>query len=309
MKLERLLAITIILLNNDKVQAKDLADRFEVSIRTIYRDLETINMSGIPIISYPGNNGGYGIMDTFKIDKHIFSDSDIESVLSTLKGISNSLDDTQLDSALEKLMNIGLARNKDLSHLNDKIIVDIFRYGASAKQKEAHKLIYYAINNSRLINFEYVNALGEATARTIEPMTLVFKNFSWYLFAFCKLKDDFRFFKLTRIRNINVSVHTYARREAKYGDYELSAERNYQGVELIIKFNARIKHRIEEYFPENISEYLPDGSPIVKLNWKEDEWIYSFILSYGDDAEIISPPHIRENYIKKIKNISALYHT
>ena len=309
MKLERLLAITIILLNNDKVQAKDLADRFEVSIRTIYRDLETINMSGIPIISYPGNNGGYGIMDTFKIDKHIFSDSDIESVLSTLKGISNSLDDTQLDSALEKLMNIGLARNKDLSHLNDKIIVDIFRYGASAKQKEAHKLIYYAINNSRLINFEYINALGEATARTIEPMTLVFKNFSWYLFAFCKLKDDFRFFKLTRIRNINVSVHTYARREAKYGDYELSAERNYQGVELIIKFNARIKHRIEEYFPENISEYLPDGSPIVKLNWKEDEWIYSFILSYGDDAEIISPPHIRENYIKKIKNISALYQT
>ena len=309
MKLERLLAITIILLNNDKVQAKDLADRFEVSIRTIYRDLETINMSGIPIISYPGNNGGYGIMDTFKIDKHIFSDSDIESVLSTLKGISNSLDDTQLDSALEKLMNIGLARNKDLSHLNDKIIVDIFRYGASAKQKEAHKLIYYAINNSRLINFEYINALGEATARTIEPMTLVFKNFSWYLFAFCKLKDDFRFFKLTRIRNINVSVLSFVRREAKYSDYELSAERNYQGVELIVKFNARIKHRIEEHFPENISEYLPDGSPIVKLNWKEDDWIYSFILSYGDDAEIISPPHIRENYIKKIKNISALYHT
>ena len=309
MKLERLLAITIILLNNDKVQAKDLADRFEVSIRTIYRDLETINMSGIPIISYPGNNGGYGIMDTFKIDKHIFSDSDIESVLSTLKGISNSLDDTQLDSALEKLMNIGLSRNKDLSHLNDKIIVDIFRYGVSAKQKEAHKLIYYAINNSRLINFEYVNALGEATARTIEPMTLVFKNFSWYLFAFCKLKDDFRFFKLTRIRNINVSVHSFVRREAKYGDYELSAERNYQGVELIVKFNSRIKHRIEEYFPENISEYLPDGSPIVKLNWKEDDWIYSFILSYGDDAEIISPPHFRENYIKKIKNISALYQT
>ena len=309
MKLERLLAITIILLNNDKVQAKDLAERFEVSIRTIYRDLETINMSGIPIISYPGNNGGYGIMDTFKIDKHIFSDSDIESVLSTLKGISNSLDDTQLDSALEKLMNIGLSRNKNISQLNDKIIVDIFRYGASAKQKEAHKLIYYAINNSRLINFEYVNALGEATARTIEPMTLVFKNFSWYLFAFCKLKDDFRFFKLTRIRNINVSVHSFARREAKYGDYELSAERSYQGVELIIKFNARIKHRIEEYFPENIAEYLQDGSPIVKLNWKEDDWIYSFILSYGDDAEIISPPHIRENYIKKIKNISALYQT
>ena len=309
MKLERLLAITIILLNNDKVQAKDLADRFEVSIRTIYRDLETINMSGIPIISYPGNNGGYGIMDTFKIDKHIFSDSDIESVLSTLKGISNSLDDTQLDSALEKLMNIGLSRNKNISQLNDKIIVDIFRYGASAKQKEAHKLIYYAINNSRLINFEYINALGEATVRTIEPMTLVFKNFSWYLFAFCKLKDDFRFFKLTRIRNINVSVQSFVRREAKYGDYELSAERNYQGIELIVKFNARIKHRIEEYFPENISEYLPDGSPIVKLNWKEDDWIYSFILSYGDDAEIISPQHIRENYIKKIKNISVLYQT
>lgn len=313
MKIERLLAITIILLNNKKITAQELADKFDISVRTVYRDIETINNAGIPIISYPGNNGGFGILDTFKLDKHIFTDDDINSVLSALKGVSNTLGDSFVGSALEKLVNIGLSRNADaIDKLEEKFVIDFMPMGSTFRQKEVFQVINYALNNNLLLTIDYSNAKGEITKRQIEPMTLVFKTYSWYLFAYCRLKDDCRFFKLSRISNPTAEITKFQRRDYKYTDFEQREISEFQSAdttELVLKFSPKIKYRVEDYFmPEHI-RYLNDGYLLVTVNWRLDDWVYGYILGCGEDVEIISPVEIKEKLVEKIKKISELYQT
>lgn len=310
MKLERLLSITIKLLNNERVSAKELAEKFGVSIRTIYRDVDTINSAGIPIVSYQGNNGGFGIIDTFKLDKHIFTDNDISSVLSALKGISRTLGDDKLDLALEKLVNIGLSRNKaDGANMDEKVIIDFMPMGYTERQKAALKVIYYAISNNLLIDFDYTNAQGSATSRTVEPITLVFKTYVWYLFAYCRLKQDFRFFKLSRMSSLNAQVQKFEPRAVKYTDYEIDIHAPIKVVQMKLKFSKNVKTRVEDYFQNEAIEHCADGSLIVEVEWREDEWVYSHILSYGADVEVISPIELREIIKEKAKNICKLYQT
>ncbi len=308
MKIERLLAITIILLNNKKITAQELSAKFDVSLRTIYRDIESINNSGIPIISFPGNNGGFGILDTFKLDKHIFTDDDISSVLSTLKGVSNSLGESFLGSALEKLVNIGISRNSNtLENLEEKFVIDFMPMGYTHRQKEVFQSILYALNNSLLLNIEYSNAKSEISSRQIEPMTLVFKAYAWYLFAFCRLKNECRFFKLSRISNPITEISKFERRPFKYSDFEQKAVSITDITTITLKFSKIMKFRVEDYFTNDNIEYLADGTMLVTINWKIDDWVYGYILSFADEVEVISPAYLKEKIIEKSKKIFNSY--
>ena len=136
MRIDRMLAITVMMLNRDRISARELAERFEVSIRTIYRDIEAINLAGIPVISYPGNNGGFGIMDNYKIDRQVLSLKDMLSILSALKAISSSLEFSELDNAIEKINSLvprGKTGQKNL--FAEQFVVDILPWGFRKRQK------------------------------------------------------------------------------------------------------------------------------------------------------------------------------
>jgi predicted DNA-binding transcriptional regulator YafY len=303
-----MLSIVVILLNKDRVSAKELSEKFEVSVRTVYRDIDAINLAGIPIISYQGNNGGFGIMDTFKIDRQLFSVKDMLNVLSALKGINTALADKELDLAIEKISSlVPREKSEELKLHLEQIVIDILPWGFTQKQKEYLRLINEAISHSRLVNFSYQNSNGEKSTRTVEPMTLMFKGYAWYLFSFCLLKNDYRFFRISRIKNPKILNQEFKRRKTSYQNFLFADPQKTKMVHLTLKFSSVTRQKIEDYFDEDAITYQNNGDLIVKVTFPEDEWVYSFILSYGEYVEVLEPSHIRNIIQERIKKLSAIY--
>jgi predicted DNA-binding transcriptional regulator YafY len=302
MRIDRLLSIIVILLNNDRISAGYLAEKYEVSRRTIYRDIDAINLSGIPIISYPGNAGGFGIMENYKIDRQVLTLKDMVSIITALKGINAALEDKELDSAINKITSlIPKDKTEYLELQSGHIVFDILPWRHRKSRKDMLKIINNSIIRSTLLNIDYLNTKGEKSSRIIEPMTLLFKGYSWYLFAFCSLKNDYRVFRISRIKLLAVLDKEFIRRKKSYLDVLENENKGSNETEIIkLKFKKRQRVTIEDYFDENSIQDLDTGDLIVKMQvLKGDTWIYKMILGYGDDVEVLEPEYMR----KKIKNI------
>ena len=308
MKIDRLLSIIIMLLNRDKIPAKELADKFEVSIRTIYRDIDTINQAGIPIISYQGNNGGFGIIDNYKIDRQLLTLKDIFSILSALKGINTTLEDTELDNAIEKITTLVPKEKSDMMKLHcEQLVIDVLPWGFTHKQKERIKLIHNSIIDNRVIDFIYSNTKNETIRRSVEPMTLIFKGYAWYLFGYCLIKKDFRLFRLSRMKDIKFLNQTFERKDVSYQAFTMPDENSLPMTELVLKFAPHLRTRVEDFFDEEGITIQDDGYLIVKTAFPEDEWVYSTLLSYGENVEVLHPPHIKKIILEKAKKIVLNY--
>ncbi len=305
-----MLAITVLLLNRKRISAKELSERFEVSVRTIYRDIEAINMAGIPVISYPGNNGGFGIMDNYKFDRQVMTLNDMVAILSALKGVSGAIDSRNLDSAIEKITSVF---PREASHASEgmaeQLIIDILPWGYRKRQRDVLQEIQKAIQQCRELTFLYRNARGESVTRTVEPMTLILKGFAWYLFAYCTLKDDYRIFRLSRISELEPPGREFVRKNASYKDYMKEDEAPPSMVDLLLRFMPPVRHRVEDYFDPEVIHEQEDGSLLVRVSFPEDEWVYSHLLSYGENLKVEEPLHVRIILQQKAKKIAALYQT
>jgi predicted DNA-binding transcriptional regulator YafY len=310
MRIDRLLAIIILLLNREKTKACDLAKRFEVSIRTIYRDIDAINLAGIPIISYPGNNGGFGIMGNYKIERQVLSMNDMLSILNTLKSVHTTLADSSLDKAIDKFTSLvpqeGLSK---LHEYSEQFVIDIMPFGYHKRQRRFLKLIHGAIQEHKLLQFVYRNMKGECLTRITEPMTLLFKGYAWYLFAFCRTRQDFRVFRLSRMSEVTQLPGSFTRREQSYKDYADFDVDKSEFVHLTLKFKAKARVKVEDFFFEENIQIQSDGSLLVSVSWPYDEWVIAHLLSYGEDLEVIHPGYIRTLLLKKAKKIQKIYET
>ena len=303
-----MLAITVMLLNKDRISAKELADKFEVSVRTIYRDIDAINLAGIPIISYQGNNGGFGILPNYKIDRQLLTLKDIQSILSALKGVNLAFDNRELDTAIEKIHNLVPKEKTDELNLHlEQIVIDILPWGFTQKQKELIKIIHAAIAESKLLSFKYRNYNNEFISRTVEPMTLIFKGYAWYLFGFCLVRNDYRLFRLSRIKGIKTLDQIFIRRNKSYRELSENGENKPPLINLVLRFNDNARVRLEDYFDEEHLEYEKDDSIIVRASWPFEEWIYSYILGFGSDVEVLEPAHIRKTIKDKAEKILQFY--
>jgi predicted DNA-binding transcriptional regulator YafY len=308
MRIDRLLSITIMLLNRDRIPARELAEKFEVSVRTIYRDIDAINLAGIPIISYPGNNGGFGIMENYRIDSQVLSMPDILAVLTALKGINAVLDNRELENAINKISSIvPREKNKRMRNFGEELVIDILPWGQGKKEREKLQTVNRAVSNSNFLDFVYTNTQGEQNRRTVEPMTLIFKGHAWYLFAWCCLRRDYRLFKISRMKDPLPLERKFIRREVSYEAYFSSEEQQVRMAHLDLKFFPGAASRVEEFFEPDQITRLPGGELMVKVSFPDTGWIYSFILSFGELVEVTGPPHIRKKIAEKAKKISTLY--
>lgn len=308
MRIDRMLGIIVLLLNRDKISAKKLSERFEVSVRTIYRDIESINMAGIPIVSHAGSKGGFGILENYRLDRQILSIEDMTSIITALKGVGTSLGDNDLDNIAEKILS--LVPREKIETVNkhfEEIVIDIAAWGFREKSKEYLKILQSAISENYLVKFSYRNMRGEILQRIVEPMTVIFKGYAWYLFAFCKARNDYRLFRLSRMDNLEIVNQKFQRRNISYKEYFSNPENIVTTVDLVLKFSPEVRIRVEEYFEEGVVKYTSDGSMIVSISFPEDEWVYSTILSFGEYVEVISPPHIRKIVSEKADKISSIY--
>lgn len=308
MRIDRLLAITTLMLNRERITARELADKFEVSVRTIYRDFEALNLAGIPVISYSGNNGGYGIMENYRLDKRLLTSRDITSILSALHGVNRALDDKSLTAAMDKIASlIPREQSQDVMQNIEQVVIDILPWGDTPGRSEDIHCLHQAIAGRKLVEFSYINTKGEDSVRKAEPMTLLFKGYSWYLFGFCLLKNDYRFFRLSRLKNLKMLPMSFTRKDKSYKDCLGSMMESGNPVEFVMKFSPDVRQFIEDSFEREQIETQPDGSITARFIMPLNEWTYGFFLSFGENIEIISPEHVRKKMAEIVKKIYSAY--
>lgn len=300
MEQSRLFKIVYHLLEKGKSTAPELTEKFEVSIRTIYRDLDTISAAGIPIYATQGKGGGIFIMQDFVLNKSLLSEQEKEQILMALQGIS-ATEHNQTDELLMKLS--GLFQSK----VTNWIEVDFSEWYKNTPNYDVFNLIKNAIFNQYTITFSYFAREGNYSNRTVEPIKLIFKNKDWYLYGFCLLRNDFRFFKLTRIKDLEISSDTFIR-EVKSSHEIETVIKNKNFIHAKLKFSPKVAFRVYDEFTDNVSKDN-QGNLYVNIDLPDNETLFSYILSFGDNVEILEPDYLRHSMKEKLALMLEKYIT
>lgn len=309
-KIDRLLSIVVYLLNRELASAGELAKRFEVSARTIQRDMEAINLAGIPVMSVQGPSGGYGIMKSFKLDRRLVTPDDLFYIITALEGIAGQLDDGQIDDTLEKMKGLlPPSPGEPFRRRQEKLFIDFSMLGGGPAQREAFRVVQAAVEEGRLLEFEYTSNRLERMTRVVEPMTVVFKWRSWYLFAYCRLRGDYRLFRTSRIRNPVMLGERFRRRELGFEEFsrDYDPEKTGKLVEILLRFSPEMAPLVEEFHNEEDLERREDGSLVVRMAMPEDGWMYGYILSYGHFVEVLEPERLRVLIKESADKIARIY--
>ena len=308
MKIDRLVSIILILLDKERIGAHELAEMFEVSCRTIYRDINTINMAGIPVLTTPGVGGGFEIMQQYKIDKNVFSTADLSAILMGLSGFSNMIRGDELVNALAKVRSfIPPERAKDIVLKANQIYIDLSPWIGYGNVQADLEIIKASLDESKLISFEYSDCYGNNTERTAEPYQLVLKNSHWYLHGYCLTRNDFRLFKLSRTSNLQIREESFTPRDYQNPQLDFTDILNTLQKEIKIRIHKSIKDRVLDFC--TYEHFSPDGNEhyIVSFPFIENDYYYSILLGFGDRCECLEPPHIRAEMRRRIREILTLY--
>lgn len=300
MKTARMFSILIYLLKKNKVSAEELANEFEVSTRTIYRDMDALSSIGIPIISYLGKNGGFTLIDNYQIDKFTFNEEEKRFLLEGLT-LKNELFDTNQLSILQKKIEL-LKENKGEYRSNITITSStLHRKTIEDETKAKIKKILSIIDEGNKICISYVSQTANVSSRIIQPLKLNFMNGSWYLEAFCESREALRFFKLTRIRNMEV---IYDKTRTVYTEEnEYFTNKTAKMAEITLLFSKSELGKLYDFFTEDEITVLEDGNLKVVFHYNISKNLLPFLLMFGRHVKILSPLWLKNEYKKEIKFI------
>ncbi|GFZ33050.1 transcriptional regulator [Clostridium zeae] len=308
MKIDRLISIIMLLLERKQISATKLAEMFEVTPRTIYRDVETISLSGIPIVAYPGVNGGISIMEEYKIEKKLFTISDITSLLIGLGSIHSTMTSEEVLNTMAKVKGMVPADHiKNIELKSKQITVDHTPWIGNRNLNINLEEIKIALSENKLISFKYYAQNGIKSQRKIEPYRLVLKNSSWYLQGYCTTRDDFRVFKLSRISSLELLEETFISREFNYKTLEVSTDIEKKKVPIKLLIDESLLDTMIEFCGMENIEPFGNNKFIASFPFIEDDFSYSMILRLGDKCECLEPENIRLEIIKRVENLLKVY--
>lgn len=281
----RLFELVYLLLERGQMTAKELSERFEVSIRTIYRDVDALSAAGVPVYATPGRNGGVALMDHYVLSKAALTDDEQSQLLTALRSLAG---DDALGSS-ETLSKLSALFRRDQP---DWLQVDMSRWGNSPDGKAKFAALKDAILTRKVISFTYVSSYGQTTARQALPARLVFKGQAWYLQGFCLDKQAYRTFKVSRMLGLSVTGQTFSTplSPPPIDDPEAAAPCS---VDLRLRFSPTQAFRVYDEFGESSVKALPDGSLEVSVSFPEDNWVYGYLLSFGLGVEVLEPERVR----------------
>ena len=295
----RLFKILYYLLKNGTTPVKELAEIFEVSTRTIHRDIDSLSSAGIPICTSRGRHGGVYIMNNFILDKSVFSAEEKDQILTAINDFSFILDE-DANNLLNKLSVIFNTNARNW------IEVDLSNWRYNKPSQDIFNSIKFAILDKKIISFEYFNK-GESTYRKIEPIKLLFKSYNWYIYGFCLFRNDYRLFKLSRINNLEVLDDTFERCDETSSIVD-NAFYNQNLVPVKLMFDKSVSYRVFDEFDKSEIE-IDDEFLIVNTNLPSNDYLFSYLLSFGPNIELLEPYDLREEFKKVIKEISRKYFT
>lgn len=309
-KTERLLAMTVLLLNRGRMSARELAERFEVSVKTIYRDMETLSLAGIPVTALQGTAGGFEIMDRYTLDRHLVSQGEIASLLAALRGASQALEDRTYADLLEKFKALLQPSGKTAwESAGSELVFDFQPWGQGPAIKQTVAMLRQAIVDKRLVRLTYIHQDGTEHIRDVEPASLIMKGSVWYLQAYCRMRGDFRVFRLSRVMEFSLLQEYFNPREAPVLDgfsWDPAWSRKDE-CEVTLIFRPEARYRIGDVFlPEQI-RMQEDGNIFVQGVFSRDEWFYSMLLSFGDLVRVVTPDSLAQEMKLRAERIVRLY--
>jgi len=299
MKLDRLIGILTVLLQNDRVTAPYLAEKFEVNRRTIGRDIDTLCQAGIPIVSHQGTGGGFSIAEGFKLDKHVLTTSELSSIIAALKGLGSVSEKTRIERTLDKLG----ANSEAVVSLYEPVVINLashYKGDLTAKIET----IKQSILKNQLIEFDYISDKGESHRR-IEPYIVVFQWSSWYVFGFCLERMDWRMFKLQRLWNLSVSNEPFIMREIpperRDFNWQLAEDKK-----LIALFDKSVKYLLIEAYGLKCFRETDEGL-YFEVGYTNQSYIVGWLLSFGDNVKVLEPSELAAEIQTTAKNIYSIY--
>lgn len=307
MKVDRLVSIIMILLDKKRIGAQELADMFEVSTRTIYRDIDAINMAGIPVRGASGV-GGFEIMQEYKVDKKVFSADDLSALLMGLSSLSGMIRGDELVHALAKVKSfIPADRAKEIELKANQICIDLSPWMGNRNIQPYLETIQSALQENKLLSFEYIAHHGNKTARTAEPYQLVLKGNHWYLQGYCRVRSDFRLFRLSRMSNLQIKEEIFAPRDYQKPQLDFDSILETMQTKIKIRIHRSVMERVLDFC--TYEDFSSDGNEyyIVNFPFIDNEYHYDILLSFGDKCECLEPLHVREKMKRRIHDIVAIY--
>ena len=297
MKDNRLFRILYYILEKEKVTANELADKFEVSVRTIYRDIDSISSVGVPIFTTQGKGGGIKIDNEFILNKSLFDTNEKEQIIAALQGLEKT-NEAYKSELITKLSALFKIKNSNW------IEIDFTSWGSNNAYQDLFNALKTAIINKNIIFFSYNSSKGEKINRKVKPIRLLFKEQDWYLYAFCLLRNDFRYFKLSRIRDLEVLAINY---EDNFENEVLKKELKYENiVNIKLKFDKSVAFRVYDEFNEAIVED-EKANLYVEIKIPNNYKLYNYIFSFGANVEILEPEEIRTQFKNMINKIAKKY--
>lgn len=297
MQINRLFEIIYILLNKKSVTSGYLSEHLEVSVRTIYRDVETLSAAGIPIYMSRGKGGGISLLPDFVLNHAVLTEEEKSEILSSIQAV-NMISPPETTTTLKKLSSLFGEQNSDW------IEVDFSAWENPGEEADLFYQLKTAILQKHVIRFTYSSGRGETSERLVEPVKLCFKGQSWYLYAFCRTRQDFRFFKLRRIKEFVILDDVFSRpppgrifqhQEAFHDEF----------VTVTLKLSQEMAFRVYDEFPQ--FEALEDGSFLVQSRIPRGEWVYQYVCSFGEYCEVLEPEDIRLEIKEKLRRTLAIY--
>ena len=301
MQIDRLIQIVFLLLRHENITAKQLAEELCVSTRTIYRDINILSVAGIPITSQKGFGGGLSLLQGFSLDKSYFTQEEQNNIVQALQ-ILKSSNYPDADKSLNKVAGL-FSHNLQSEWLE----IDFSYWGSPEKERNNITALERAIINKYVITFTYFNAELTVTHQTVEPLKLVFKSHSWYLVAYSENKKDIRTFKMSRIRELQITSQLFDRELPK--DFSITPvyKEEYNTPVFILHFSEKIAYKVYDEFQEKYIKKLDDGTLEVTFKYQLSDWTFLYLLSFGEYVEIIEPVEARNILKEKAKKIFSMY--
>ena len=300
MKIDRLIGILSLLLQRRSVTAPELAEHFEVSRRTINRDVEALCQAGIPIVTRQGAGGGIAIMEGYRMDRTVLSTADMQAILAGLQSLDSVSGSRRYAQLMEKLS----AGNPDVIRAGQAFLIDLSSWYKDSLPPKI-QLIHGAIEAGLVIGFDYLSPSGE-TRREIEPYYLVFRWSNWYVWGWCRSREDFRLFKLNRMDGLHLTGAGFEKRQAPLPD--LSTRHIFPGgIRVKALFTPDCAWRLAEEFGRDCYEPQADGRLLFQADYTDREGLISWLMTFGEKAELLEPGEIRRELAEKIKRMGETY--
>ena len=282
MQESRLFKIVYYLLNKGQATAPELAEKFEVSVRTIYRDVDALSEAGIPVYAEAGRNGGIHLMKDFVLNKTVLSKQEKQEILTALQSI-HSVQNMGSSETLQKLS--ALFRLSSQNWLE----VDFSRWGSRESDNKKFELLKSAVIHKKCMQIRYASSYEAISERVVHPYKLVYKARAWYLQAFCTVRQDWRTFRCNRILDLQILNESFPHRE-----FPKSAE-SYEGKadQITLRFPKEMTYRVYDEFDETQIQRQDNGDLIVSARMSADKWLVWFLLSFGTQVDVLSPAHLK----------------